>query len=79
VEIMLALKRRGLPMLLVEQNFAVCRAVADRHAILDEGRIVWTGDNAALAGADAVIERHLTLERSGTRSATQGSAWDDRY
>jgi branched-chain amino acid transport system ATP-binding protein len=30
-------------MLLVEQSIAVCRAVADRPAVLDEGRIVWTG------------------------------------
>jgi len=66
VEIMLDLKRQGLPMLLVEQSLAVCRAVADRHAILDEGRIVWTGDNAALDAADAVVERHLTLEKTGT-------------
>jgi len=64
VQTMLGLKSQGLTMLLVEQNLAVCRAIADRLAILDEGRIVWTGDAAALAAADAVVERHLTLERS---------------
>ena len=64
VETMRDLRRQGLAMLLVEQNLAVCRAVADRHAVLDEGRIVWTGDGQALDGAGAVLERHLTLERS---------------
>jgi branched-chain amino acid transport system ATP-binding protein len=63
VTIMLDLKRQGLPMLLVEQSLDVCRAVADRHAILDDGQIVWSGDTAALVQADAVVERHLTLER----------------
>ena len=51
-------------MLLVEQSIAVCRAVADRHAILDEGRIVWTGSNADLDSAGTVISRHLTLENA---------------
>lgn len=64
VDTMRELRRGGLSMLLVEQNLAVCRAVADRHAVLDEGRIVWTGDGAALDGAGDVLERHLTLERS---------------
>ncbi len=64
VELMGNLKRRGLTILLVEQSIAVCRAVADRHAILDEGRIVWTGDTAQLDTASDVLARHLTLENA---------------
>jgi branched-chain amino acid transport system ATP-binding protein len=64
VALLRGLKADGLPMLLVEQNLEVCRAVADRHAILDEGRIVWTGDTAALAAAGEVVSRHLTLEHA---------------
>ena len=56
------LKAAGLPMLLVEQSLEVCRAVADRHAVIDEGRIVWMGDTTALGTATDVIRRHLTLE-----------------
>jgi branched-chain amino acid transport system ATP-binding protein len=64
VALMRALKARGLPMLLVEQSLEVCRAVADRHAIVDEGRIVWTGDTPALGAAEDVVRRHLTLEEA---------------
>nr|WP_246513926.1 ABC transporter ATP-binding protein [Neoroseomonas soli] len=56
------LKANGLPMLLVEQSLEVCRAVADRHAVIDEGRIVWTGDTEALGNATDMVRRHLTLE-----------------
>lgn len=62
VQLILDLKRQGLSILLVEQNLGVCRAVADRHAILDEGQIVWTGDTPALDAAHDVKARHLTLE-----------------
>ncbi|GGJ18418.1 ABC transporter ATP-binding protein [Neoroseomonas lacus] len=56
------LKAHGLPMLLVEQSLEVCRAVADRHVMIDEGHIVWAGDTAALGAATDVVRRHLTLE-----------------
>jgi branched-chain amino acid transport system ATP-binding protein len=62
VALLRTLKAEGLPMLLVEQSLEVCRAVADRHAMIDEGRIVWTGDTAALATATDAVRRHLTLE-----------------
>ncbi len=62
VALLLDLKAGGLPMLLVEQSLEVCRAVADRHAVIDEGRVVWTGDTAALGAAGDMVRRHLTLE-----------------
>ncbi|MDA8253822.1 MAG: ABC transporter ATP-binding protein [Rhodospirillales bacterium] len=64
VGIIRTLKAGGLPMLLVEQSLEVCRAVADRHAIIEEGRIVWTGDTAALGAADDMVRRYLTLEEA---------------
>ncbi len=64
VALLRTLKDEGLPMLLVEQSLEVCRAVADRHAMIDEGRIVWTGDTQALAAADDAVRRHLTLEEA---------------
>jgi branched-chain amino acid transport system ATP-binding protein len=64
VELMLSLKARGLTILLVEQSIKVCRAVADTHAILDEGRVVWTGSTAELASSADVLARHLTLENA---------------
>jgi branched-chain amino acid transport system ATP-binding protein len=64
LEILRELKAAGLSMLLVEQNLAVCTAVADRFAILDGGRIVWEGDGSALKSAEDVCARHLTLEHA---------------
>ncbi|MGY2049684.1 ABC transporter ATP-binding protein [Methylobacterium sp. JK268] len=64
VESLRGLKAAGLSILLVEQSLAVCTAVADRLAILDGGRIVWTGDRDALSAAEDVRARHLTLEHA---------------
>ncbi|WP_035971100.1 ABC transporter ATP-binding protein [Bradyrhizobium sp. WSM3983] len=64
VELMLSLKSRGLTILLVEQSIQVCRAVADTHAILDEGCVVWTGTTASLSSSADVLARHLTLENA---------------
>jgi branched-chain amino acid transport system ATP-binding protein len=42
------LKARGLTVLLVEQNFRFARTVADRHYVMEHGRIVDMIPNAAL-------------------------------
>jgi branched-chain amino acid transport system ATP-binding protein len=52
------LKRSDTTILLVEQNFAMARAVGDTVAVMDDGRIVHTGDMAALA-ADAALQERL--------------------
>jgi branched-chain amino acid transport system ATP-binding protein len=64
VELLASLRRQGLTMLLVEQNLEVCKRIADRFAIIDQGVIVWTGDREALDGADDLIGSHLTLEHA---------------
>ncbi|PIT01951.1 ABC transporter [Bradyrhizobium nitroreducens] len=64
VELMLNLKARGLTILLVEQSIQVCSAVADVHAILDEGRVVWTGSTASLSSSADILAKHLTLENA---------------
>jgi branched-chain amino acid transport system ATP-binding protein len=49
-EVTEVLKRAAerVPMLLVEQNLAVIRELADRAVVLDAGRVVHTGDAVAL-------------------------------
>ena len=64
VALLRELRANGLTILLVEQSLAVCMAVADRHAIIDQGRIVWQGDTAALQAAADIRARHLTLEHA---------------
>jgi branched-chain amino acid transport system ATP-binding protein len=58
-QILLDAKREGLTMLLVEQNLRFAMAVADRHYLLAEGRIVETLDNAQIAERQHELLRHL--------------------
>jgi branched-chain amino acid transport system ATP-binding protein len=53
------LKRRGLSILLVEQNLPLALAVVDRVHILSCGQIVHTCAPAELAADDAVKSRYL--------------------
>jgi len=55
------LKRSDTTILLVEQNFAMARAVGDTVAVMDDGRIVHTGEMAALAADPALQERLMGL------------------
>ena len=55
------LKRQGASILMVEQNFAVARALGDTAAVMDDGRIVWTGPMAELAGDPALQDRLMGL------------------
>lgn len=54
------LKHEGATILMVEQNFAVARALGDTCAVMDDGRVVWSGAMATLAE-----EPHLQAELMG--------------
>lgn len=56
------LKSAGASILMVEQNFSLARALGDHAAVMEEGRIVWTGTMAALAGDGALQERLMGLK-----------------
>ncbi|MBX9834446.1 MAG: ABC transporter ATP-binding protein [Burkholderiaceae bacterium] len=52
----------GIPIILVEQSFAVCKALANRHFILEEGLVVFEGDTATLEDDRTVLDRYLGLD-----------------
>lgn len=52
------LKQQGASILMVEQNFGVAKALGDYAAVMDDGRIVWTGEMAQLA-TDAALQEQL--------------------
>ena len=54
----LDLKKQGASILLVEQNFSVARALGDTVAVMEDGRITWTGKMAELS-ADAALQERL--------------------
>jgi branched-chain amino acid transport system ATP-binding protein len=58
---LLRLKAEQTTILLVEQNFHVAEAVGDEVAVMDEGRIIHTGEMAALAGDEILQHRLLGL------------------
>jgi len=53
------LKRRGFTILLVEQNFRFAATVADRHYVMEHGRVVDMIDNAALATSMHKLHEYL--------------------
>lgn len=55
------LRAAGASVLLVEQNFAMARALGDHAAVMEDGRVVWTGPMATLAADPALQERLMGL------------------
>ncbi|MGI9134735.1 MAG: ABC transporter ATP-binding protein [Rhodoferax sp.] len=53
------IKAAGVAIVLVEQNLEVCTQLADRHCILEQGRIVYSADNASFVADSEVKDRYL--------------------
>ena len=53
------IKQRGFTVLLVEQNFRFAATVADRHYVMEHGRVVDMITNAELAGSMAKLHEYL--------------------
>ncbi|EFH10893.1 ABC transporter ATP-binding protein [Teichococcus cervicalis] len=53
------IKARGFTVLLVEQNFRFAQTVADRHYVMEHGRVVDAVDNAELSGAMGRLHEYL--------------------
>jgi branched-chain amino acid transport system ATP-binding protein len=53
------LKATGLSVLVIDKNVGALMRVADRHFLIERGRVVWSGDSAALAAAPDVQHRYL--------------------
>lgn len=49
-EVLLELKRRGMTIILVEQNFRFAAPLADRHYMIEHGRVIDSFNAAELAG-----------------------------
>ncbi|MFV0303673.1 MAG: ABC transporter ATP-binding protein [Paracoccus sp. (in: a-proteobacteria)] len=54
-----ALKSEGEAILIVDKNVDALTRLADRHVVIEKGRVVWTGSNAEMAGSNAVKDRYL--------------------
>jgi branched-chain amino acid transport system ATP-binding protein len=55
------LKDQGASVLLVEQNFAVAKALGDSANVMDDGQMIWSGEMQELATDAALQERLMGL------------------
>ncbi len=53
------LKAAGLAILVIDKNVDALTRIADRHTIIERGRVVWTGTSPELAGASELQHRYL--------------------
>ncbi len=53
------LKAAGLSILVIDKDLRTLIRVADRHFVLEKGRIVWSGTSQALAASADVQHRYL--------------------
>ncbi|MEN5129280.1 ABC transporter ATP-binding protein [Pseudomonas alloputida] len=61
VKILRRIKDEGLSILLVEQNLMVCDALADRHYVLEQGRVAYQGSAAQFREDPNIKNRYLAL------------------
>ena len=53
------LKREGQSILVIDKNVDALAAFADRHVVIEKGRVVWTGSSEDLRADPAVKDRFL--------------------
>ena len=55
------LRGAGQSILVIDKNVDALTRIADRHYIIERGRVVWSGDSRALAGAPDIQHRYLGI------------------
>ncbi len=55
------LRTKGQSILVIDKNVDALARIADRHVIIERGRVVWTGDSRALAAAADIQHRYLGI------------------
>ena len=53
------LKAEGLSILIIDKDVKALSRVAERHYILEKGRVVWSGSSAELSANQEIQHRHL--------------------
>jgi branched-chain amino acid transport system ATP-binding protein len=55
------LKQAGQSILVIDKNVAALTRIADRHYVIERGRVMWKGTSAELAAAPDVQHRYLGI------------------
>ena len=53
------LKAAGLALLVIDKNIGPLMRIADRHYVIEKGRVVWTGDSAQLRAEPDLLHTYL--------------------
>ncbi len=53
------LKQAGQSMIVIDKNIGALLGLADRHYIVEKGRVVWQGDSATLRANPAVLHDYV--------------------
>ena len=53
------LKREGLAQIVIDKNVGRLLHLADRHVVIEKGRVVWQGDSAALRAQPEIVHQYL--------------------
>ncbi|HSV57598.1 MAG TPA: ABC transporter ATP-binding protein [Variovorax sp.] len=53
------LKREGLSQIVIDKNIGHLLRLADRHYVIEKGRMVWQGDSAALREQPDIVHQYL--------------------
>jgi branched-chain amino acid transport system ATP-binding protein len=61
VNALIKIKHSGMAILLVEQNLRICEKLGDRHYVLEEGRIVYSGNAEDFNRNRSIRDRYLSV------------------
>lgn len=61
VEVLRAMKREGVTLLLADQNLRFCRKVCDRGYILEKGRVAHAGSMAEIGADERLVRQYLAV------------------
>jgi branched-chain amino acid transport system ATP-binding protein len=55
------LKAQGQAILIVDKHLGALVKLADRHAIIEKGQVVWTGTSTELTADASIAQRYLQV------------------
>ena len=56
-----SLKRTGLSLIVIDKNIGPMMRLAERHFILEKGRVVWSGDSRALRQGSRLLQEYVGI------------------
>jgi branched-chain amino acid transport system ATP-binding protein len=58
---LIKLKQEGQAILVVDKHLNALMKIADRHVVIEKGRVVWTGNSQELSADQTVKQRYLQV------------------